>query len=142
MSNKPLNISEEAAVQMPMKTVASLIIIVALGTMGYFQMIEKLNQHATRLQLMEKDLEENTEFRIKWPRGQLGSLPADSEQFMLIEDLYKQVEQLQKNQEMNMSNKIKIEFIEGQLKKALEDIEKLKDANREMKDNGNGSYSQ
>jgi len=75
MSNKPLNISEEAAVQMPMKTVASLIIIVALGTMGYFQMIEKLNQHATRLQLMEKDLEENTEFRIKWPRGQLGSLP-------------------------------------------------------------------
>ena len=143
MSNKPLNISEEAAVQMPMKTVASLIIIVALGTMGYFQMIEKLNQHATRLQLMEKDLEENTEFRIKWPRGQLGSLPADSEQFMLIEDLYKQVEQLQKNQEMNMSNKIKIEFIEGQLTKALEDIEKLEDANREMKyTNGNGSYSQ
>ena len=142
MSNKPLNISEEAAVQMPMKTVASLIIIVALGTMGYFQMIEKLNQHSTRLELMEKDLTENTDFRIKWPRGQLGSLPADSEQFMLIEDLYKQVEQLQKNQEMNMSNKIKIEFIEGQLKKALEDIEKLKDANREMKYNGNGSYSQ
>ena len=142
MSNKPLNISEEAAVQMPMKTVASLIVIVALGTMGYFQMIERLNQHSTRLELMEKDLTENTDFRIKWPRGQLGSLPADSEQFMLIEDLYKQVEQLQKNQEMNMSNKIKIEFIEGQLKKALEDIEKLKDANREMKYNGNGSYSQ
>ena len=128
---------------MPMKTVASLIIIVALGTMGYFQMIEKLNQHATRLQLMEKDLEENTEFRIKWPRGQLGSLPADSEQFMLIEDLYKQVEKLVENQEMNMSNKIKIEFIEGQLTKALEDIEKLKDANREMKyTNGNGDYTQ
>ena len=142
MSNKPLNISESAAVQMPMKTVASLIIIVALGTMGYFQIIERLNVADTRIQLMEKDLEENTEFRIKWPRGQLGSLPADSEQFMLIEDLYKQVEQLQKNQEMNMSNKIKIEFIEGQLTKALEDIEKLKDANREMKYNGNGSYSQ
>ena len=143
MTKRPLNISEEAAVQMPMKTVASLIIIVALGTMGYFQMIERLNQHSTRLELMEKDLTENTDFRIKWPRGQLGSLPADSEQFMLIEDLYKQVEQLQKNQEMNMSNKIKIEFIEGQLKKALEDIEKLKDANREMKyTNGNGSYSQ
>ena len=143
MSNKPLNISEEAAVQMPMKTVASLIIIVALGTMGYFQMVEKLNQHSTRLELMEKDLTENTDFRIKWPRGQLGSLPADSEQFMLIEDLYKQVEQLQKNQEMNMSNKIKIEFIEGQLSKALKDIEKLKDQNREMKyTNGNGSYAQ
>jgi len=143
VSNKPLNISEEAAVQMPMKTVASLIVIVALGTMGYFQMIERLNQHSTRLELMEKDLTENTDFRIKWPRGQLGSLPADSEQFMLIEDLYKQVEKLVENQEMNMSNKIKIEFIEGQLTKALEDIEKLKDANREMKyTNGNGSYSQ
>ena len=143
MSNKPLNISEEAAVQMPMKTVASLIIIVALGTMGYFQMIEKLNQHATRLQLMEKDLEENTEFRIKWPRGQLGSLPADSEQFMLIEDLYKQVEALQKNQEMNMSNKLRIEFMEGQIAKLLEDVEKLKDANREIVyKNGNGSYPQ
>ena len=142
MSNKPLNISEEAAVQMPMKTVASLIVIVALGTMGYFQMIERLNQHSTRLELMEKDLTENTDVRIKWPRGQLGSLPADSEQFMLIEDLYKQVEKLASNQEMNMSNKIKIEFIEGQLKKALTDIEKLKDANREMKYNGNGSYSQ
>ena len=89
MSNKPLNISEEAAVQMPMKTVASLIIIVALGTMGYFQIIERLNVADTRIQIMEKDLEENTEFRIKWPRGQLGSLPADSEQFMMIEDLYK-----------------------------------------------------
>ena len=139
--SKPLNISEEAAVQMPMKTVASLIIIVALGTMGYFQMIERLNQHSTRLELMEKDLTENTDFRIKWPGGQLGSLPADSEQFMLIEDLYKQVEKLAENQEMNMSNKIKIEFIEGQLKKALTDIEKLKDANREIKyTNGNGNY--
>ena len=77
--SKPLKISEEAAVQMPMKTVASLIVIVALGTMGYFQIIERLNVADTRLQIMEKDLEENTEFRIKWPRGQLGSLPADSE---------------------------------------------------------------
>ncbi len=143
MSNKPLNISEEAAVQMPMKTVASLIIIVALGTMGYFQMIEKLNQHSTRLELMEKDLTENTDFRIKWPRGQLGSLPADSEQFMLIEDLYKQVEALQKNQEMNMSNKLRIEFMEGQIAKLLEDVEKLKDANREIVyKNGSGSYGQ
>ena len=143
MSNKPLNISEEAAVQMPMKTVASLIIIVALGTMGYFQMIERLNQHSTRLELMEKDLTENTDFRIKWPRGQLGSLPADSEQFMLIEDLYKQVEALQKNQEMNMSNKLRIEFMEGQIEKLLHDVEKLKDANREIVyKNGNGSYAQ
>ena len=130
--SKPLKISEEAAVQMPMKTVASLIIIVALGTMGYFQIIERLNIADTRLQLMEKDLGENTEFRIKWPRGQLGSLPADSEQYMLIEDLYKQVEKLQQNIEMNMSNKLKIEFMEGQISKLLTDVEELKDANREI----------
>ena len=140
MSNKPLHIGEEAAVQMPMKTVVSLIIIVALGTMGYFQIIERLNIADTRLQLMEKDLGENTEFRIKWPRGQLGSLPADSEQYMLIEDLYKQVEKLQQNIEMNMSNKLKIEFMEGQISKLLEDVEKLKDANREIVyKNGNGT---
>ena len=140
MSKRPLNISESAAVQMPMKTVASLIVIVALGTMSFFQIQEKLNQHSTRLELMEKDLTENTDFRIKWPRGQLGSLPADSEQFMLIEDLYKQVEALQKNQEMNMSNKLRIEFMEGQIAKLLEDVEKLKDANREIVyKNGNGT---
>ena len=121
---------------MPMKTVASLIVIVALDTMGYFQMIERLNQHSTRLELMEKDLTENTDFRIKWPRGQLGSLPADSEQFMLIEDLYKQVEKLQSTQEQNMSNKVNIEFITKQLEKALKDIEKLKDKQREFA-NGN-----
>ena len=132
MSNKPLHIGEEAAVQMPMKTVVSLIIIVALGTMGYFQIVERLNIADTRLQLMEKDLTENTDFRIKWPRGQLGSLPADSEQYMLIEDLYKQVEKLQENIEMNMSNKLKIEFMEGQISKLLEDVEELKDANREI----------
>ena len=132
MSNKPLHIGEEAAVQMPMKTVVSLIIIVALGTMGYFQIIERLNIADTRLQLMEKDLTENTDFRIKWPRGQLGSLPADSEQYMLIEDLYKQVEKLQENIEMNMSNKLKIEFMEGQISKLLVDVEELKDANREI----------
>ena len=139
MSNKPLHIGEEAAVQMPMKTVVSLIIIVALGTMGYFQIVERLNIADTRLQLMEKDLTENTDFRIKWPRGQLGSLPADSEQFMLIEDLYKQVEKLQQNIEMNMSNKLKIEFMEGQISKLLADVEELKDKNREIVyKNGNG----
>ena len=139
MSKKPLHIGEEASVQMPMKTVVSLIIIVALGTMGYFQIVERLNIADTRLQLMEKDLTENTDFRIKWPRGQLGSLPADSEQYMLIEDLYKQVEKLQQNIEMNMSNKLKIEFMEGQINKLLTDVEQLKDKNREIVyKNGNG----
>ncbi len=141
MSNKPLNISEEAAVQMPMKTVASLIIIVALGTMGYFQIIERLNVADTRIQIMEKDLEENTEFRIKWPRGQLGSLPADSEQFMMIEDLYKTTDKINKHVEDMALNKVNIQFLRTQMDKVLEDIEKLKDANREIGFK-NGSYSQ
>jgi len=134
-----LKIDESQQVQMPMKTVASLIIIVAIGTMGYFQIIERINKADTRLELMEKDLEENTEFRIKWPRGEMGSLPADSEQFMMIEDIYKTVDKLIKNQEMNTSNKLRIEFMEKQVEKMLSDIEKLKDSNREMKyTNGNG----
>jgi len=139
MSNKPLKLSEEAAVQMPMKTVASLIIIVALGTMGYFQIIERLNVADTRLQIMEKDLEENTEFRIKWPRGQLGSLPADSEQYMMLEDLYKTTDKLNKHIENMALNKVNIEFLRKQMDKVLEDIEKLKDANRDLGyKNGNG----
>ena len=141
MSNKPLNISEEAAVQMPMKTVASLIIIVALGTMGYFQIIERLNVADTRIQIMEKDLEENTEFRIKWPRGQLGSLPADSEQFMMIEDLYKTTDKLNTHIESMALNKVNIEFLRKQMDKVLIDIEKLKDANRDL-GYKNGDYSQ
>ena len=140
-TNKPLNISEEAAVQMPMKTVASLIIIVALGTMGYFQIIERLNVADTRIQIMEKDLEENTEFRIKWPRGQLGSLPADSEQFMMIEDLYKTTDKINKHVEDMALNKVNIQFLRTQMDKVLEDIEKLKDANREI-GYKNGSYSE
>ena len=132
MSKKPLNISEEAAVQMPMKTVASLIIIVALGTMGYFQIIERLNVADTRIQIMEKDLEENTEFRIKWPRGQLGSLPADSEQFMMLEDIYKNLDRINAHLENMALNKVNIEFLRGQMDKVLEDIEELKDANRDL----------
>jgi|TARA_R100000664_G_scaffold19156_2_gene28298 division protein CdvB (Snf7/Vps24/ESCRT-III family) len=135
-----LKISEEAAVQMPMKTVASLIIIVALGTMGYFQIIERLNVADTRIQIMEKDLEENTEFRIKWPRGQLGSLPADSEQFMMIEDLYKTTDKLNKHIESMALNKVNIEFLTKQMDKVLTDIESLKDKARDMHyKNGNGS---
>ena len=137
--SKPLKISEEAAVQMPMKTVASLIVIVALGTMGYFQIIERLNVADTRIQIMEKDLEENTEFRIKWPRGQLGSLPADSEQFMMIEDLYKTTDKLNKHIESMALNKVNIEFLTKQMDKVLTDIESLKDKARDMHyKNGNG----
>ena len=75
MTKQPLSISEEAKVQMPMKTVASLIAMVAIGTWAFFGIQEKLNRQSTQLKIMEKDLVENTEFRIKWPRGLLGSLP-------------------------------------------------------------------
>ena len=127
-----LKISEEAAVQMPMKTVASLIAMVAIGTWAYFGIIEKQNKFSTTLELMEKDLIENTDFRIKWPRGQLGSLPADSEQFMMIEDLYKTTDKLNAHIESMALNKVNIEFLRKQMDKVLEDIEKLKDQNREM----------
>ena len=141
MSKKPLTISESAAVQMPMKTVASLIIIVALGTMGYFQIIERLNIADTKLELMNSDVEQNTEFRIKWPRGQMGSLPADSEQYMMLEDLYKTTDRINKHIEDMALNKVNIEFLTKQMDKVLNDIEKLKDANRDIKYNGNGTYN-
>ena len=132
MANKPLNISEEARVQMPMKTVASLIAMVAIGTWAYFGIIETQNKLSTQVELMSKDLTENTEFRIKWPRGQLGSLPADSEQFMMIEDLYKTTDKLNAHIESMALNKVNIEFLRKQMDKVLIDIEKLKDANRDL----------
>ena len=134
-----LKISEEAKVQMPMKTVASLIAMVAIGTWAYFGIIETQNKISTTLELMEKDLTENTEFRIKWPRGQLGSLPADSEQYMMIEDLYKTTDKLNKHIENMALNKVNIEFLRKQMDKVLEDIESLKDEARDMHyKNGNG----
>ena len=137
-----LKIGEDQAVQMPMKTVISLIVIVALGTMGYFQIVERLNVADTKIQIMEKDLEENTLFRIKWPRGEMGSLPADSEQYMMLEDLYKTTDKINKHIESMMNNRINIEFLQGQMEKVLEDIEELKDKNRDMYYNGsNGKKS-
>jgi len=122
-----------------MKTVVSLIALVAIGTWAYFGLHETLNKHSTQIELMQKDLEHNTEFRIKWPRGQMGSLPADQEQFMMIEDLYKSVDRLNKAIEDGMHNKVNIEFLQKQVEKAIIDIEDLKDANREIVyKNGNG----
>ena len=136
-----LKIGEDQAVQMPMKTVASLIAMVAIGTWAFFGIQETLNQHSTKLELMGSDLEKNTEFRIKWPRGEMGSLPADSEQFMMIEDLYKTTDKINKHVEDMALNKVNIQFLRTQMDKVLADIEKLKDANREI-GYKNGSYSQ
>ena len=125
-----LKISDEARVQMPMKTVASLIALVAIGTWAFFGIQEKLNQHSTQLKMMGKDSELNTEFRIKWPRGPLGSLPADSEQFMLIEELYKQMDKLQERVDGMLHNEVNITALNKAVEKLQSDVEKLKDKQR------------
>ena len=130
MSDKRLDISDNTAISMPVRNMLAIIGAVAIGVWSYFGITEQLNRHQTELKLMSSDLEKNTEFRIKWPRGEMGSLPADSEQFMLIEDLYKSVEKIEKNLEQNMTNKVNIEFLQKQVEKMSQDIEKLKDANR------------
>ena len=125
-----LKISDEARVQMPMKTVASLITLVAIGTWAFFGIQEKLNQHSTQLKMMGKDSELNTEFRIKWPRGLLGSLPADSEQFMLIEELYKQTDKVQTRVDGMLHNEVNIAALNKAVEKLQSDVEKLKDKQR------------
>ena len=125
MSNKPLSISESAAVQMPMKTVASLIVIVALGTMGYFNIVERLNQHSTKLELFEKDLEQNSEFRIKYPRGELGQSSGEAELFMLVEHLSGVVEDIETEMKSMRNNAVNIDFLKSRTEKLTEDVEKL-----------------
>ncbi len=116
MSNKPLNISESAAVQMPMKTVASLIILVSMGVFAYTEITARLTSLETSRELFQADLLKKSE-----------QLPTDQEQYMLIEDLYKTTEKLEITQEQNMTNKVNIEFLKAQLEKALDDVEDLKD---------------
>ena len=150
MSKNRLDISDSTAISMPMKNLIAIVAAVSMGVWAYFGVLERitmlettsklaekdLNQHVERL---EADLTKNTEFRIKWPRGEMGTLPADSEQYMLIEDLYGSVEKLEKHIDNMMNNKINIEFLQKQVEKMLNDIEKLKDADREIVyKNGNG----
>ena len=136
MNKRPLSIAEDAKVQMPMKTVASLNTKVALGTWAFFGVQEKLNQHSTQLEIMDKDLVMNTEFRIKWPRGLLGSLPADSEQFMLIEELYKQTDKQQIRIDGMLHNEVNINALTKAVEKLQGDVEKLKDKQREFSNGG------
>ena len=125
MSKNPLTISEEAKVQMPMKTVASLITLVAIGTWAYFGLNEALNQHSTKLELFEKDLEQNTEFRIKYPRGELGQSSGESELFMLVEHMSGLLEDLEKEVKEMRNNAVNIDFLKERTKKLSEDVEKL-----------------
>ena len=125
MSNKPLRISEQAAVQMPMKTVASLIAIIAIGTWAYFGIHEKLNQHSTQIELMQKDLEQNSEFRIKYPRGELGQSSGEAELFMLVEHIAGLLEDIDAEVKSMRNNAVNIEFLQERTKKLTEDVEKL-----------------
>ena len=147
MSNKRIDISSESAVSMPMKNLIAIIGAVAVGVWAYFGVIERLNKLETNTTLLEKDLnqaserlsgdiEKNNEFRIKWPRGDLGSPPADSEQFMLIEFLSGQLETIQKDLQNMMNNAVNIERLQKDMEKVLADVEKLKDKIRSVK-NGN-----
>ena len=143
MSKERIDVSDNTSISMPMRNLLSIIAAVSVGVWAYFGVLERITMLETKSVLTEKDLEghierlendltKNTEFRIKWPRGEMGALPADGEQFMLIEDLYKSVEKIEKNLEQNMTNKVNIEFLKTQLEKALSDIEELKDADREI----------
>ena len=144
MSKNRLDISDNTAISMPVRNMLAIIGAVAVGVRAYFGVFERITMLETTSKLSEKDmnahveriendLKKNTEFRIKWPRGEMGALPADGEQFMLIEDLYKSVEKIEQNLEQNMTNKVNIERLQKDVEKMLSDIEKLKDADREIK---------
>jgi hypothetical protein len=136
-----MEISDKTTVGMPIRNLIAIIAATAVGVFSYFGIIETLNQHGTRLELMEKDLELNTEFRIKWPRGLMGNLPADDEQFMLLEFLAGQVEKHQGILDENAHSKVMIEHLQDMVDQLSKDVEKLKDATRDIKfANGNGSH--
>ena len=143
MSKDRIDVSDNTAISMPVRNMLAIIGAVAVGVWAYFGVLERITMLETKSQLAEKDLAshverlendltKNTEFRIKWPRGEMGALPADGEQFMLIEDLYKSVEKIEQNLEQNMTNKVNIERLQKDVEKMLDDIEKLKDADRDI----------
>ena len=135
---KKMKLSESTNVAMPVRNLISIIAAVSIGVWAFFGLQEKLNQHATQLEIMDKDLVMNTEFRIKWPRGLLGSLPADSEQFMLIEELYKQSDKVQTRVDGMLHNEVNIKALEKAVDKLQKDVEKLKDKQRAFANGNNG----
>lgn len=136
---KRMDISDNTAISMPIRNMIAIIGAVCIGVWAYFGITEKLNQHDTQLTLIQKDLETVVEFSIKYPRGELGQSQNDLEQFMLIEELYKIVDRIQREVDENADNKINIDFLKEQMEKAQMNIEKLKDADREITyKNGNG----
>ena len=134
-----LKVSSDSAVSMPMRNLISIIGAVGIGVWAYFGVIERLNNIETQGKLMLADVEKNTEFRIKWPRGEMGSLPADAQQDMLIEFMASQLESVATEMESMMSNTVNIKRAQQDIEKMIQDIEKLKD---KVRQNGNkdGSY--
>ena len=120
-----MKISENTSVSMPMKNLISIVIAVAVGVWAYFGVVETLNKHSTKLELMEKDLEANSEFRIKYPRGELGQSSGEAELFMLVEHLSSIVEDIEKEIKGMRNNAVNIDFLKDQVKKLKEDVEKL-----------------
>ena len=131
MANNRMDVSDKTAISMPMRNLISILAAVAVGVYAFFGIQERLNNIETRNTLMEADLVKNTEFRIRWPRGEMGSLPADSEQFMLIEYMDGQLTKMQTQIESMMHNKVNITRLQEDMKEARENIEKLKDKIRE-----------
>ena len=129
-------ISDKSAIAMPIKNLIGIIGSVAVGVWAYFGAVERLNNLETNYKLIATDIEKNIEFRIKWPRGELGSLPADSEQFMLIEHMAGLLESIHQQQQEMQYNAVNIKRLQEDVKEARENIEKLKDKVRENK-NGN-----
>ena len=137
MANGSLKVRDNTGVDLSLKNLISIIAAVAVGVWAFFGIQEKLNKNSTQIEIMNKDLVMNTEFRIKWPRGLLGSLPADSEQFMLIEELYKQIDKLQLRVDSMLHNEVNIKALTKSTEKLQSDVEKLKDKQREF---ANGNY--
>ena len=122
-----MKVSESTNIAMPIKNLVSIIAAVAVGVWAYFGITEKLNNHATQLELMQKDLDKAVEFSIKWPRGEMGSLPADAEQFLLIEDAIKDIEQIEEELKESRHNATNIKRLQSDVERLIEQIEKLKD---------------
>ena len=120
-----MKISENTSVSMPMKNLISIVIAVAVGVWAYFGVVETLNKHSTKLELMEKDLEANSEFRIKYPRGELGQSSGEAELFMLVEHMSGLIEQMEEEIKNMRNNKVNIDFLKEQVSKLQVDVEKL-----------------
>ena len=136
MANGSLKVRDNTGVDLSLKNLISIIAAVAVGVWAFFGIQEKLNKNSTQIEIMNKDLVMNTEFRIKWPRGLLGSLPADSEQFMLIEELYKQMDKVQLRVDSMLHNEVGIKALDKAVGKLQTDVEKLKDKQRQFANGG------